>query len=270
MNAQTCFDWDELTIPLSYYNSPTSFPAGSVLHQIGDIKMINYTAADDPTNPTILDSIRTSTVGRRIYFDGRLDFDFSDFPSECKKVAFGILCQFVYIDSYVLDLGTGPSFPIDVGDSIHIYVDPDIGLTAVGKFNTMSFQSPIVPGPKAFIETICLEECSGTDLCEVDFNFSVTDSIVNFTNLSSIGPESDLFVWNFPDLSESYEENPTYLTSENGKHEVCLFVLNSECKLGGPTFNKCDSIEIDIHYIKRRERDREREKERDREREIES
>ncbi len=245
--AQTCIDFNDFTSPISHYNNLVSYPDKSILYQVGDIKMKNGNDASHPFNPTVLDSIKSGYIpfGERLFFKGSLVIDVSDFPSECKKVRIAVSTDSIFIDSYLIHPASGPTFPFDIGDSIRI--EADMGLVITGKFNRIRLQPQLVINPQGSLDNFCLEACSGEENCEIDFEYNVTDSIIDFTNLSSIGPsESDLFMWNSSGRPSSVEENPTYIIPENGKHEFCLTILNSMCFLGGPTLAKCDSVEINI------------------------
>jgi PKD repeat protein len=66
---------------------------------------------------------------------------------------------------------------------------------------------------------------------EADFDFSINDREVSFTNLSS---NFDDVLWAFGDGSESSEENPIYTYSADGQYSVTL-----------TAWNECDTITVE-------------------------
>ena len=157
VGAQGCVDFGSLPNPIPFYNSFTEFPSGSVLHEFDGVKMINYNDVSHPTNPTILDSIRDfgDPFGYSIYFKGRLTFDFSDYPEECKSLYLIVNTDSVFIDSYLYYLPDNDPLPFIIGDSIR--VEADGGLRISGKFNTISFCRNLLSAPQSNISQFCLQ-----------------------------------------------------------------------------------------------------------------
>lgn len=247
VSAQDCPDLF-LMEPVTQFNNPTLYPAGSLLYDFGAVKLYNVNASDHPTEPTVLDSIIVETPPEhpyRLFFKGRIKFDFSDFPSECKYVRFGSGGDSIIVDGNPFKWTGSASLPHYFGDSIRL--ESANGIAAVGRFNTITFTQNLAT-PYAFLTAVCVEECPDTSDCSIDFDFDVNDSIINFNNLTSLNPDNtDMFEWNFPNGDRSTEENPTHTIAENGTHNVCLNVVKSSCLFSNTTMVKCQDVEIDIY-----------------------
>ena len=220
--SQFCPDLPSID-PVTQFNNPVLYPAGSLLHDFGTVKMYNVNASDHPTYPTVLDSVTPESDPNHpytLYFKGSITFDFSDFPSECKYVRYGAGAgaDTVFVDGNPYKWTGISSLPHYFGDSIRM--EASNGIAAVGKFNTITFtHNPATP--YAFLSALCIEECPDTSNCGLDFDFDVMDSIVDFNNLTGLNPDNtDLFEWNFPDGDKSTEENPTHTIAENGQSKV--------------------------------------------------
>ena len=238
--------------PVVQYNNPTLYPAGSLLYDFGNVKIYNFNASDHATEPTILDSITDEPLvdfPYSLYFKGKITFDFSAYPSDCKWVRFAILGDSILVDGNPYKWTGSASLPHWIGDSIRIEdAGGGLGLAAVGKFSTITFtQDPLAP--YARLDGLCIEDCPDTSNCSIDFDFVVNDSIVDFTNLSSLNPtNADFFEWSLINPDVSSEENPTYKITENGDHNICLSIMQSSCLFGKTTLNKCLSVPIEIDY----------------------
>lgn len=242
LKSQTCFDFN-LPNPATFYNSFTEYPTGSVLHESGDIKMKNYREVISPINPTILDStsVEPGVFGPKLYFQGRLVFDVTDYPSECKKVTLSASGGSFFIDTYQYFLSGGPVLPFTIGDSISVTAGSGDGMEIIGKFDSISIQTGT---GNSFVENFCLEDCSNTEDCSADFEFEVVDNTVTFTNTSSINAiEADVLNWNFTGEELSQVDEITYTYSSIGKYEACVFFSLSSC-VNGTSHQKCDSVEI--------------------------
>ncbi len=109
LNGQSCVDFSTFPNPVAFYNSFTEYPAGSVLHDFDGVKVKNFNDVLHPTNPTILDSIydQGDPYGYALFFKGRLTFDFSDYPEECKSLYLFVNTDSIFIDSYLYYLPDG-------------------------------------------------------------------------------------------------------------------------------------------------------------------
>ncbi len=250
-NSQECPDLLSVE-PVTQFNNPTLYPAGSLLHDFGTVKLYNVNASDHPTEPTVLDSVRVGydpdVAPYHLYFKGKITLDVSDFPSECKYVRYSFAAgDSIYVDGNEFKWTGLASLPHLIGDSIRIEGTDGVGLAVVGKFSTISFSS--VPfTPYARLDAFCVEECPDTSNCSIDFDFDVNDSIINLNNLSALNPDNtDLFSWTFPKGGMSMDENPTHTISENGTHNICLNVVKSTCLFSNTTMAKCQDVEIDIY-----------------------
>lgn len=242
LKSQSCISFDKLTFSPNTYNSVWMYPAGSVLHQYGDVKMINLNDAQtNPTYPTTLDSITNLNA---LHFGGGLLFDVSDVPYECKRVSLITGSRYVVVDQDTFDMAVTPVAPVNLNDSVTVYVDYSTIIIS-GQFSNirLSLWSP------SFVSDFCIEECIDLEYCEVDFEYSINNNIVDFTSTSSVpASEADIFIWDFTAGSYSPEEEITHSFSEEGKHEVCLLISLSTC-INGPSIQKCDSIEITFDPI---------------------
>lgn len=80
--------------------------------------------------------------------------------------------------------------------------------------------------------------------CDADFEFTVSDLTVTFTDISAAEPGPILsWTWNFGDGTTSTEENPTHTYAEPGEYDVCLTIHAD----GGCFDEKCESnIEVGL------------------------
>jgi hypothetical protein len=72
------------------------------------------------------------------------------------------------------------------------------------------------------IANVSLEECQACIIA--DFDFSITDNLVTFNNLSE---QAVSYSWDFGDLNTSSDENPFNKYSTYGTFDVCLVVYDN-------------------------------------------
>jgi PKD repeat protein len=115
--------------------------------------------------------------------------------------------------------------------NISVLQNPSHVYTEIGNFDVCLFVS---------------NSCDSALYCEIieichpvvsDFKHtSLNDTLVSFTDYSVYATS---WLWNFGDGSESTEQNPIHLYSENGIYVICLTASNS-CGISA----SCDTIEI--------------------------
>ncbi len=244
-------DFSTLPYPVSFYNNSIMFPEGSVLHQFGNIKILNNKDANNPINPTIIDSVVTDEfyLNSAIFFRGKLIFDVGNLPTHCRKITFKANTDTIFVDSYVYDISAGTPLPIQIGDSARIEDPGDgSGTIVIGKFNTLAFQSNQLTSPQSHVHDFLIEACSNAEFCNANFEYNVIGNEVEISNSSSIlADESESFSWsiNSIDLPGDYD-NVIYEHENQSKFEVCLGFSKASC-VNGSSFSKCDSVQIESY-----------------------
>lgn len=247
-SAGTYVDFSSLPYPVSFYNNGVSFPGGSILHQFGSIKIINKNSSTHASNPTILDSVVTDDfyTNSAIFFQGKLIFDVTNLPTHCRKVTFLTNTDSIFVDSHKYVVGLDGPFPIQIGDSARIEDPGDgSGIRVIGKFNTISIHSNQLSFPQSWVSDFLIQSCSETEFCRADFNYNIVENTVSLTNTSSVlADEAASFYWSFDgEFLDDIDDNVTYVQTEEGKYETCVYYSLNSCVNGG-FFSKCDSIEI--------------------------
>ena len=239
--GQTCYNLNDIPGDITDYNDHTTYPAGTIIHDFGNLKIIKtHDLLSDATpspEPTVIDGMTFETM----VYTGPLTLYTTPYAVECKKLRFEISSRYIIVDGDTTDLLSDP-FPRFVKDSLRIYSLGAGSFSVIGQFDSVTISNGL---SQTQLSNICLNECDGTENCKTDFEFSISeDTIVDFTNLSTLGPEADFFDWYLEETTTDFE-NPTYTYPGEGTYEACLRIIENSCVMGGKD-TICKDVVIDF------------------------
>lgn len=241
--GQTCYSLNDIPGDITDYNDHTTYPEGSLIHDFGNFKILKThdmsSGAPVFTEPTVFNSL----TGGSLFYTGPLTLFTAPYTVECKKLRFEINSRYIIVDGDTTDLLSDP-FPRFVKDSLRIYSLGAGSFSVIGQFDSVTISNGL---SQTELSNICLNECDGTENCKTDFEFSISeDTIVDFTNLSTLGPEADFFDWYLEETTTDFE-NPTYTYPGEGTYEACLRIIENSCVMGGKdTVCKDVTISFDL------------------------
>lgn len=153
----------------------------------------------------------------------------ASFTNQITDLSVSFTAQLTAADSVQWDFGNG----IFSSETNPIYAYPAGGdyTVCLNAFNAC--------GRTTVCNSISLLDCSTVDI-DTDFEASNTDTLVQFTNIST--GEIDSYRWRFGDGSSSRAENPSHTYATPGNYEVCL---TSRSRCGNFTF--CDSVVVNLN-----------------------
>jgi PKD repeat protein len=225
-----CLNTSLFTDDVADYNNDTSYPAGAILATNGELSIIKTlpSAPNGNFQSTSFLYVNSNEVG----FHGYLGFDASAASYACKVLTIDAYAEKVIVDGDTVNVfGTvfpyaGTGFSVDTTGGVY---------TIMGTFSNVTLWIPT-----GILYGACLESCPD---CQASFTYNLNQSIVEFTNTSSVNStEADQFTWDFGDGTTSTENDPMHTYDAPGIYTVCLLLVDWDCV--NPTMQYCETITV--------------------------